>query len=397
MTSAPLTLLMVLGATAAVALLALLTVLSRKGRSEDEARAYLAGVTYVLSGDPDAAVAELSRAAQLNRQTLETYFALGALFRRKGELDRAIRLHRNMLLRPGLSAEVRRRAQLALALDYKRSGLRDLAAETLETFLAEEPRSQEGLTLYRQVAEESHAWARACQLQQRLSELTGEGAPVLAHLLAEHARSLRDADPPQALERARQAVAADPRSADAHLALAEVGAVQGQREEAASALRSALTLQPELAPRTVKLFEQLEPDPKRLEAFLREQVRQGRSDGTPYELALALHFKERGQVEKAIFQLRRVVDRAPRFWEARRELGALLLEYDRSEELRADYQEILGALGKPAMGFACGGCRQQLPEHLFRCPSCESWDTVTREGAELREISRTATHIDPRI
>jgi lipopolysaccharide biosynthesis regulator YciM len=121
-----------LAGTAIVAILALLTTLSRKGRSEDEARAYLAGVTYVLSDDPDAAIAELSKAAQLNSQTLETYFALGTLFRRKGELDRAIRLHTNMLLRPGLSPEVKRRAQLALAVDYKRSGLRDQAAETLE-------------------------------------------------------------------------------------------------------------------------------------------------------------------------------------------------------------------------------------------------------------------------
>src|SRR4051812_40960303 len=120
------------GVTALGALLALLAVMSRKGRTEDEARAYLAGFRYVLSDDPDAAIAELSRAAQLNRQTLETYFALGALFRRKGELDRAIRLHCNILLRPGLSSDVKSRAQLALALDYKRSGLNDKAAETLK-------------------------------------------------------------------------------------------------------------------------------------------------------------------------------------------------------------------------------------------------------------------------
>ncbi len=385
---APLTLLAVLGATAAVALLALLTVLSRKERSEDEARAYLAGVTYVLSDEPDAAIAELSRAAQLSGQTLETYFALGALFRRKGELDRAIRLHQNMLLRPGLSSEVRRRAQLALALDYKRSSLTDLSAQTLEKLLDEEPTSEEALTLYRQVLEESHDWARACEIQRRLTARTGEGGAVLAHLLAEHARSQAAQAPAQALENAREAVRADPACADAQLALAEVGASQGRTDEAATALRAALALEPELAPRSVGLFERLEPDPSRVEGFLVDQVRQRLSAGTPFELALALHFKERGQVEKSIVQLRRVVERAPRFWEARRELGALLLEYDRSEELRADYQEILGALGKPAMGFACTLCRQKLPEHAFRCPSCERWDSVLREASHAHEIDR---------
>src|SRR5215471_19644134 len=128
----PATWVMVFGGTALAAVLALVAVLSRKGRTENEARAYLAGFTYVLSDDPDAAIAELSKVAQLNTQTLETYFALGALFRRKGDLERAIRLHRNMLLRSGLNPDVRRRAQLALALDYKRSRLQDQAAEILE-------------------------------------------------------------------------------------------------------------------------------------------------------------------------------------------------------------------------------------------------------------------------
>src|SRR5260370_36748877 len=117
----PATLLALFGGTALAAVLALVAVLSRKGRTEDQARAYLAGFTYVLSDDPDAAIAELSKAAQINTQTVETYFALGALFRRKGELERAIRLHSNLLLRPGLSQEVRRRAQLARAPGSNRS------------------------------------------------------------------------------------------------------------------------------------------------------------------------------------------------------------------------------------------------------------------------------------
>src|SRR5207248_10425513 len=141
------------------ALLAMLVVLSRKGRSEDLSRAYLAGFTYVLSDDPDAAIAELSRAAQLDQKTLETYFALGALFRRKGELDRAIRLHRNILLRPGLADEVKRRARLQLALDYKKSGLRDQAAETFEKLLADEPDNKDGLEHYRRLLEGSRDYA----------------------------------------------------------------------------------------------------------------------------------------------------------------------------------------------------------------------------------------------
>ena len=127
----------VLAATAVVAVLALLAALSRKRSTEDASRAYLAGVRYVLSDEPDAAIAELSRAAQLNTGTTETYFALAALMRRKGELAWAIRLGQNMLLKPQLQPEVRRRARLELALDYRRAGMQDRSRETFEALVAD--------------------------------------------------------------------------------------------------------------------------------------------------------------------------------------------------------------------------------------------------------------------
>jgi tetratricopeptide (TPR) repeat protein len=216
-----LTVVPVLGLTAAGALMALVLALSRKGRTEDEARAYLAGFRYVLSDDPDAAIAELARAAQLNKQTLETYFALGALFRRKGDLDRAIRLHQNMLLRPGLMPEVRRRALIALAVDYRRSGLSGRAQEELEKVLSEEPAEREALVQLRQIHEDAGQWERAAELQARLVEMDGQGQAILAHHLAEHSRPKRSSAPEEALAEARRAVELCPSSADAQLALGE--------------------------------------------------------------------------------------------------------------------------------------------------------------------------------
>src|SRR6516165_2417503 len=208
------TLIALLGGTAVIALVALVAVLWRKGRTENEARAYLAGFTYVLSDDPDAAIAELSKAAQLNTETLETYFALGALFRRKGELDRAIRLHRNILLRPGLETQVRRRAQLELALDYKHSALTNQAVETFEKLLAADPDNHEALLHYRRLLEAAADWQKALQIQLRLAESASADQMILAHLLAASARAQDAADPRQALALAEKAVAIQPRSAD---------------------------------------------------------------------------------------------------------------------------------------------------------------------------------------
>src|ERR1019366_6251721 len=138
--------------------------------------------------DPDAAIAELSKAAQLNRQTVETYFALGALFRRKGELARAIRLHSNILLRPDLSAEVRRRALLALAGDYRRSALGDKAGETFRKVLADDPEDREALLRLRQLLEDQRRFEEAAELQSALVKLERQGGEVLGHLWAEAAR-----------------------------------------------------------------------------------------------------------------------------------------------------------------------------------------------------------------
>ena len=185
----------VLAATAVVAVLGLLAALSRKRSTEDASRAYLAGVRYVLSDEPDAAIAELSRAAQLNTGTTETYFALAALMRRKGELAWAIRLGQNMLLKPQLQPEVRRRARLELALDYRRAGMQDRARETFEALVADAPVQPEALVAFRRLLEESQDWARAVEIQELVVQHAGSGDDVLAHLLAQQSLAALPSDP----------------------------------------------------------------------------------------------------------------------------------------------------------------------------------------------------------
>ena len=247
----------VLAATAVVAVLGLLAALSRKRSTEDASRAYLAGVRYVLSDEPDAAIAELSRAAQLNTGTTETYFALAALMRRKGELAWAIRLGQNMLLKPQLHPEVRRRARLELALDYRRAGMQDRARETFEALVADMPVQPEALVAFRRLLEESHDWARAVEIAGAPGESGGErgrrpGAPARTAIarrravgpgrgaVAGRARDLADAGrrsraprprpcPPRrrrpegAQAAAREAVAREPETAAQGYALAHRG------------------------------------------------------------------------------------------------------------------------------------------------------------------------------
>ena len=95
---------------------------------------YFRGLNYLLNEQQDKAIEIFLQIAEVDKDTVETQFALGHLFRRRGEVDRAIRLHQNLVARIGLSEEQKTRAVLALGEDYMRAGLLD-RAETLFTDL----------------------------------------------------------------------------------------------------------------------------------------------------------------------------------------------------------------------------------------------------------------------
>src|SRR6187455_821489 len=95
---------------------------------------YFRGLNYLLNEQQDKAIEVFLKLAEINRDTVETHLALGNLFRRRGEVDRAIRVHQHLIARPNLSQEEKTVALLELGEDYMRAGLLD-RAETLFTDL----------------------------------------------------------------------------------------------------------------------------------------------------------------------------------------------------------------------------------------------------------------------
>ncbi len=88
---------------------------------------YFKGLNYVLNEQPDKAIEVFVKMLEVDSETIETHLALGNLFRRRGEVDRAIRIHQNLIARPNLSREQRALALLELGMDYMKSGLLDRA------------------------------------------------------------------------------------------------------------------------------------------------------------------------------------------------------------------------------------------------------------------------------
>ena len=153
-------------------------------------RAYFKGLNFLLNEQQDKAIDAFIEAVQNDPDTSELHFALGNLFRRRGEYERAVRVHEHLLSRGDLSTADRQRAQNALAKDYVKAGLLDRAEDALKKL---EGTSFEGQARLARLAiyERSREWPQARAVAEQL-ELSGEVSFSVrkAHYLCEQAREL---------------------------------------------------------------------------------------------------------------------------------------------------------------------------------------------------------------
>jgi len=359
-----------LAATACLAIAAALLG-DRLLRRRKEARAYLQGVRYVLSDDPDAAIAALSDAAQLGSpEAVETYLALGALFRRTGDLARAIRLHRNMLMRPGLDPAGRVEVERELAHDYRRGGMLEDAL-TAYRVLAEggDRIAREGL---RDVLVDLGRLADAAAVQRQLA---GPGQdPLLAHLLAAQARAELARDVELGRAAALAAVAAAPRSADALLALAEAQGAAGKPADAREAIGAALDEDPGAAllawPALAAAGE-----PAAALSLLDERIARAPRDAALHYLrGRVLHLA--GRLQDAMAALRHALD-LDATGEVTLAMRDLLREAEAPapEELAARHDLMVAALLRKARPVRCMRCGAEAPTRQWRCKRCGAFES----------------------
>ncbi len=123
-------------------------------------RSYFKGLNFLLNEQPDQAIEAFIEAARVDPETIELHFALGSLFRRRGETDRAIRVHQNLIERDGLSATQRLHALSELGQDYLKAGLLDRAEEIFLKLRGTE-RDEEALQNLLEIYQQEKEWAKA--------------------------------------------------------------------------------------------------------------------------------------------------------------------------------------------------------------------------------------------
>ncbi len=177
--------------------------------SRDAPRAYFKGLNLLLNEQQDKAIDAFIEAVQNDPDTTDLHFALGNLFRRRGEFERAVRVHQHLLQRADLAATERHRAQHALAQDFLKAGLFDRAEQAFRALDGTTYQAESQLALL-MLHERSRDWAHAIEVAARIEAAGGESlAARVAHYwceLAEAADDRGDADQADvALRRARQA------------------------------------------------------------------------------------------------------------------------------------------------------------------------------------------------
>ena len=153
---------------------------------------YFAGLNYLINEQPDRAVEVFTRMVDVDKETVEIHFALGSLFRRRGEVDRAIRVHQSILDRPKLDPEQRELALQELAVDYLRAGLLDHSETSVQVLAESDSHRLTALRSLTRIYEQQRDWQQAIVTHRMLAANGGPAqASAVAHYYCELAEAAR--------------------------------------------------------------------------------------------------------------------------------------------------------------------------------------------------------------
>ena len=227
--------------------------------SQPLSKEYFVGLNYLLNEQTDEAIETFIKALDLNNDTVDTYLALGSLFARRGEVEKSIRVHQDLLARPSLTSSQSLRVQLELAKDFMQAGLLDRA----EAMLADMARNNheyrpEALQQLLKIYEQEREWSKAVTVGEELRKTGADQyAVVLAHFYCEGALiCLERNDRASARKAIRQAFTRDKNCVRASLLLARMEFDDGRYRDCIKALEKVALQNSHYVPLTLELLEQ---------------------------------------------------------------------------------------------------------------------------------------------
>lgn len=339
---------------------------------------YFKGLNYLLDEQPDAALDVFIGISELDSESVEIQFALAALFLRRGEVDRAVRIHQNLIARPTLSVEHKRQALYALAMDYMSAGLLD-RAENLFHELVDDP--EHGLASRKQLLnlfQQEKEWAKAIEVAQGIRGQDGRQlAPMVAQYYCELTeQAMHGGDLSLAGKQIQRAFDCDKHCVRASLLDAELAMRQGLYKQAIRACKRVEDQNSEYLP---LILEPLERCHEQLDlmAELREYLDDlvQRHPSWRVNETLVRLWLTAGERQRAELLLNQELARQP-------SLSTLVSLLDVAKESPHDpvqwqrLRETASTLLDGKAAFQCRQCGYQGSHMLWNCPGCKQWNTI---------------------
>lgn len=350
---------------------------------------YFRGLNHLLNEEPDKAIDAFVEMLEVDSDTVETHLALGNLFRRRGEVERAIRIHQNLIARPALTREQRAQALLELGQDYMRAGLFDRAEnlfrELKDTKLHVRPALNHLLVIY----EKERDWQACLDVVDQLESLIGEKMGLQkSHYHCELALVAKDdGRPADAAAHLKKALNIYKGCVRANHLQARFAADQGDFAGAVRILRQTAERDaaylPEVLPEIVSCYRQT-GDTDGLRRFL-EETAEAQPGGVAVS-SLADLIKEQKGEKAAAEYLSKQLARSPGLGLLLRciELNAKLPKGQSAQfldSLRPHIQHLLD--DKPL--YQCSHCGFEAKTLHWQCPSCRHWSTIKRKAGNETE------------
>ena len=356
-------------------------------RSNDRAGAQgpvFRGLNLLLNEQPDKAIDAFIEVVKLDPEMIELHYALGNLFRRRGEIDRAVRIHTHLLNRGDLPGAERANALFELAQDFLKGGLLDRAEQAFAQLVDDKRHRFEALRALLRVFTMERDWAKAIEVAGRLEKDAGESNQIaIAHFHCELAdQALAAGDEAAAQRHLDRALQVHRKSVRALVLSGDLAMRRGDRAAAIKLWsRVESDAREYMALVAQRLSDALDQDGRRAEAL--NMLRRVLLDAPSIDL-LDVAYNRVGAWEgpaAAEQLLRDELKRNPSLLGFERLLAARLAQAKGDSELAA-LRTLIHAQASKLARYRCGKCGFRAREFHWQCPGCSQWDSYAPKRIE---------------
>ncbi|QXO19116.1 MULTISPECIES: lipopolysaccharide assembly protein LapB [Vibrio] len=353
----------------------------KQKHSHQISRQYVTGLNLLLSDQSDKAVDHFIELLQVDNETIDTHLALGNLFRSRGEVDRAIRIHQNLISRSGLTIDQKNLALQQLAKDYMVSGFLDRAEKIFEQLVDEPEHRESALQQLASIYQQTREWHKAIDAAQALVKMGRKRMKTsIAHYWCELAMLEKaDSNNSKAINLFKKALQEDPKCVRASISLGKLHLENEEYDKTIQYMEKVLEQDidfiGEVLPTLAECYHHLGRE-QELVQFLRECI--SNKAGVSAELMLAQLVAQHEGVASAQELLTRQLVKNPTMKGFYRLIDYHIAEAEegRAKASLSTLQKLVGEQLKVKPHYRCRRCGFSTHSLYWHCPSCKGWGSI---------------------